>query len=453
VLDSKEIVTIQTALLGAYIPIHITMSSTLPSSIETSRQSDGHSTRFVFEPSQCDLDFSNSSSAKSTAAAAAARRGGEASGDNEAMTTPSKRAAAETPTSPTPARRLDDAPVLQHLDSTRHKLALQSAQEQAAEALQELEAGMPRMSPEGQKTVAKLQQACNETVAAIAAIARRTETVSREGMAADCVEFAEANRDIVESSDELAATYAVEEVKAFLAIVSYAKATISTHSTTTTTTGATIAGAASFSPPEPDTFLKLLQALTETSASIASNAREATIVSREAIAANRETALVLAGEKVKAHVARCSFAWAPIKHLLPTSADTGSTEEDAKNPAAATIPCISNSNSTTTETTNAVDTAVTSAAESECIKTRFSAISATMPPSSQQAFVAAQLEKGDKQAEDAIGVLLKFAKSVENIVVANSNERTSVLNTFLHHQERDGEDADESSSSDDNNSL
>jgi hypothetical protein len=76
-------------------------SSNLPSSIETSRQSDGHSTRFVFgappggaQPFQCcDLDFSNSSSAKSTTAA---RRGGEASGDNEAMTTPSKRAASET---------------------------------------------------------------------------------------------------------------------------------------------------------------------------------------------------------------------------------------------------------------------------------------------------------------------------------------------------------------------
>jgi hypothetical protein len=121
--------------------------------------------------------------------------------------------------------------------------------------------------------------------------------------------------------------------------------------------------------------------------------------------------------------------------VLPTSADTGSTEEDDKKPAAVTIPRISNSSSATTETTNAIDTAVASAVESECTKTRFSAILSTMPPSSQQAFITGQLEKFDKQAEDTNGVLLEIATSVENIAVNNSNNKTSVLKTFLHHKQ------------------
>ena len=89
--------------------------------------------------------------------------------------------------------------------------------------------------------------------------------------------------------------------------------------------------------------------------------------------------------------------------MLPTIAETGSTEEDDKKPAAVTIPRISNSNSTTTETTTTIDTAVASAVESECTKTRFSAILSTMPPSSQQAFITGQLEKYDKQAKDTNG--------------------------------------------------
>ena len=51
-----------------------------------------------------------------------------------------------------------------------------------------------------------------------------------------------------------------------------------------------------------------------------------------------------------------------------------------------------------------------------------------------------------------VEIATSVAKSVENITVANIDTATEIPTTYFR-QERDGEDGDESSLSDDNNSL